>query len=333
MINSKAWVCLAIDDMKNFVIFLIKLLVSAVLCFFVWQSIVSTPGINSANFIAVIRNINYEYLLFAVLCIFLSYFSGCFQWKQLLAIQNVKMTYVNLLRFYFTGSFFNNFMPGNVGGDLKKIYDVNRNSKETLGAAISATFLDRLCGLYILCAFALAVGLAFFWKDPNQKYFLLPSLFIFLGFSFAICMLFSRRFGYLLFGKILSFLGKRLLRLHGRFQAFRTNKLFMQLFLLSAATQSLRILSHYFCALSIGIDISISWYFYYIPLVAIVSALPISIGGFGPREFMAQSLFARVGVGSMEAVIMQLLAYIANLAVSLIGAADFLFKHFFYSKR
>jgi len=77
--------------------------------------------------------------------------------------------------------------------------------------------------------------------------------------------------------------------------------------------------------LSIGVDISISWYFYYIPLIAVVSALPISIGGFGPRELMAQTLFMRVGVSSMEAVIMQLLAYSVNLAVSLLGAFQFLF--------
>jgi uncharacterized protein (TIRG00374 family) len=313
--------------MKNFALFLIKLLVSAGLCFFVWKNIASTPEIDSADFYAIMKNIDYWYLVFALFCIFLSYFSGCFQWKQLLATQNIKMTYVNLLRFYFIGSFFNNFMPGNVGGDLKKIYDINQNSKETVGAAISATVLDRLCGLYALCGFALVVGFAFFWRDPSQKYFLLPSLLIFIGFSFAICMLFSRRFGYLLFGRMFSFLGERVLHLHGRFQAFRTKKLFAQIFLLSTVTQSLRVLSHYFCALSILVDIDVSWYFYYIPLVAIVSALPISIGGFGPREFLAQSLFARVGVGSMEAVIMQFLAYLANLAVSLIGAADFLFRH------
>jgi uncharacterized protein (TIRG00374 family) len=235
------------------------------------------------------------------------------------------MTYVKLLRFYFIGSFFNNFMPGNVGGDLKKIYDIKQNSSETVGAAVSATVLDRLCGLYALCGFAIVVGVAFFWKTPSQKYFLLPSLLIFLGFSLGLCMLFSRRFGNLLFGKILSFLGSRFLHLHRRFQAFKTKKLFAQLIALSTVTQSLRIISHYFCALSILVDISISWYFYYIPLVAIVSALPISMAGFGPREFAAQTLFVRAGVGSMEAVMTQLLAYGANLIVSLLGAVDFLF--------
>ncbi len=318
--------------MKSLALFLLKLLVSAVLCFFVWKSIAHAPGMDSDDFATIMKNINLKYLFVAVFFIFLSYLSGCLQWKQLLATQNINMTYVNLLRFYFVGCFFNNFMPGNVGGDLKKIYDINQNSNETVGAAISATFLDRLCGLYALCGFALAVGVAFFWKDPNQKFFLLPSLLIFLCFSLGLCMLFSRRFGNLLFGKILFFLSERVLHLHGRFQAFRTKKLFAQLFAFSTVTQSLRILSHYFCALSIGVDISVSWYFYYIPLIAIVSALPISIGGFGPRELMAQTLFAKVGVGSLEAVVMQLLAYLANLAVSLLGAADFLFKHVPISK-
>ena len=311
--------------MKSFAIFLLKLLVSAVLCFFVWRTIVSTPGMESENFMGIMKNIEYKYLFIALCCIFLSYFLGCFQWKLFLSIQNIEMTYRKLLKFYFVGAFFNNFMPGNVGGDLKKVYDINQNSKETVGAAVSATFLDRLCGLYMLCAFALAVGVAFFWKDPSQKYFLLPSQSIFLGFSFLICMLFSRRAGKLIFEKILFFLNKRVLHLHGRFQAFRQKRLFLQIFSLSSLTQGLRVISHYFCALSIGVDISVSWYFYYIPLIAVVSALPISIGGFGPRELMAQALFMRVGVSSMEAVVMQLLAYVVNLAVSLLGAFQFLF--------
>jgi uncharacterized protein (TIRG00374 family) len=319
--------------MKNLIIFFIKLLVSGGLCFLVWKSIVATPGIDSDDFTDILKNVNIKYLFFAVLCIFLSYLSGCLQWKQLLATQNIRMTYVNLIRFYFTGCFFNNFMPGNVGGDLKKIYDINQNSKETVGAAISATFFDRLFGLYILCGFALAVGTAFFWKDPSHKYFLLPSLLVFLCFSVGLCMLFSRRFGNLVFGRLFPFFGERVLHLHGRFQAFRTRSLFAQLVLLSVVTQGLRVLSHYFCGLSILVNIDISWYFYYIPLVAIVTALPISIGGFGPRELMAQSLFVRVGVGSMEAVIVQLLAYAANLLVSLLGAVDFLFKHFSIFKK
>ena len=53
-----------------------------------------------------------------------------------------------------------------------------------------------------------------------------------------------------------------------------------------------------------------------------MSALPISIGGFGPREFLAQSLFARAGVPGLESVVIQLLAYFVSLILSLFGAVD-----------
>ena len=109
-----------------------------------------------------------------------------------------------------------------------------------------------------------------------------------------------------------------------RFRHFRSVKLWVQISGLSFATQSLRILVHFFCGIAVGVELSVSWYFYYIPLVAIVSALPISIGGVGPRELLAQSLFARAGVASLESVVIQLLAYFVSLVLSLFGAFVFL---------
>jgi hypothetical protein len=82
-------------------------------------------------------------------------------------------------------------------------------------------------------------------------------------------------------------------------------------------------LVHFFCGLAIGLDIAVSWYFFYIPMIAVISALPISIGGFGPRELLAQSLFAKAGVPGLESVLVQLLAYIASLFLSLFGAFFF----------
>ena len=109
-----------------------------------------------------------------------------------------------------------------------------------------------------------------------------------------------------------------------RFQKFRSKKLWVNIICLSTVTQSLRIFVHFFCGIAVGVTLSMSWYFYYIPLVAIVSALPISIGGFGPREFLAQSLFARAGVPGLESVVIQLLAYFVSLILSLFGAVVFL---------
>jgi uncharacterized membrane protein YbhN (UPF0104 family) len=176
--------------------------------------------------------------------------------------------------------------------------------------------------------FALGMGALFFVHDDAQRAFVWPSIWIFLGFCLLFACLCSRRLGRLcsnLMAKVLpQKIHFRLDHMFNRFQYFRSFRLWVQISLLSAVTQSLRIFVHYFCGIVVGVDLSISWYFYYIPLVAIVSALPISIGGFGPREFLAQSLFAKAGVASLESVVIQLLAYFVSLLLSLFGAFVFL---------
>jgi Uncharacterised protein family (UPF0104). len=241
----------------------------------------------------------------------------------------VKLSYWRLLKLYYVGLFFNNFMPGNVGGDVKKVYDIRmQGGQDTVGAGLTATFFDRLFGLFFITLFAIAVGLLFFMHDAEQRAFMWPSLWIFFGFCVLFASLFSRRLG-LLLNKILcrilpEKIGLRLTHMFRRFQSFRTVNLWLAITGLSAVTQSLRIFVHYFCGMAVGVDLTMSWYFYYIPLVAIVSALPISIGGFGPRELLAQSLFARAGVPGLESVVIQLLAYFVSLLLSLFGALGFL---------
>ena len=243
--------------------------------------------------------------------------------------QGVHLTYGRLLKLYYVGLFFNNFMPGNVGGDVKKVYDIRmQGGQDSVGAGFTATVFDRLYGLFFVTIFTLAMGALFFAYDDAQRAFLWPSVWIFLGFCTMFAALFSRRLGNLCclaMSKVLpGRVQERVIHMFNRFRDFRSVKLWIQISLLSVATQSLRILVHYFCGIAVGVALSISWYFYYIPLVAIVSALPISIGGFGPREFLAQSLFARAGVASLESVVIQLLAYFVSLLLSLFGAFAFL---------
>lgn len=315
--------------MKRYFIFFLKVIVTVALAYVVFRNIAQTPGFDSGDLSGVISHIKVWPLLVALLCLLVSTFTGCLQWKKLLETQGVYLSYFHVLRLYFVGLFFNNFMPGNVGGDVKKVYDIRvQGGVDSVGAGLTATFFDRLFGFFFLTLLALGVGSLFFIHDPAQRVFVLPSLWAFLGFCLLFAMIFSRRLGKLI-SKILSVVVPekfiiRFERMLERFRSFRIWKLWGKLFVLSTITQILRVLVHYFCGLALGLDIAVSWYFFYIPLVALVSALPISIGGFGPRELLAQSLFAKAGVPVLESVIVQLLAYLAGLLISLFGAVFFL---------
>ena len=315
--------------LKSHLVFLVKLVVTLVPAYFVCKNIVNAPDWSVDDLYHLFTWDSVLPILLALACLAASNFTACLQWKLLLEKQGVKLTYAHLLKLYYVGLFFNNFMPGNVGGDVKKVYDIRmQGGQDTVGAGLTATFFDRLFGLFFVILFTLAMGALFFVHDEVQCAFIWPSLWIFFGFCALFACLCSRRLGRL-FCRILAIvfpnrIEERVVRMFTRFQSFRSKKLWLQMTLISAMTQSLRIFVHYYCGIAVGVDLSISWYFYYIPLVAIVSALPISIGGFGPREFLAQSLFAKAGVASLDSVVIQLLAYFVSLILSLFGAFTFL---------
>lgn len=314
--------------MKRCLIFLLKIVVTIALAYIVFRNIANTPGFDSNDLEKVLSQIKVWPLFVALLCLLVSNLTGCLQWKTLLKTQGVRLSYFHVLRLYFVGLFFNNFMPGNVGGDVKKVYDIRvQGGVDSVGAGLTATFFDRLFGFFFLTLLALGVGSLFFIHDPEQRAFIIPSLWVFLGFCVLFAAIFSRRIGESL-AKLLALIfpeniNIRVLRMLERFRSFRIWNLWGKLFVLSTITQVLRVLVHYFCGIALGLDIAVSWYFFYIPLVALVSALPISIGGFGPRELLAQSLFAKAGVPVLESVIVQLLAYLAGLVISLFGAIFF----------
>ena len=314
---------------KSALVFALKLVVTLVPAYFVYRNIVSSPDWDIGDLYRLFSKESLLPFVLALVCLAASNFTACLQWKLLLERQGVHLGYGHLLKLYYVGLFFNNFMPGNVGGDVKKVYDIRmQGGQDSVGAGFTATVFDRLFGLFFVTLFALAMGALFFVHDDAQRAFIWPSIWIFLGFCAMFACLCSRRLGRLLTRVISKFLPQkfadRLVHMFERFQHFRSVKLWWQISLLSLVTQSLRIFVHFYCGLAVGVALSISWYFYYIPLVAIVSALPISIGGFGPRELLAQSLFARAGVASLESVVIQLLAYFVSLLLSLFGAFVFL---------
>ena len=314
---------------KSALVFALKLTVTLVPAYFVYRNIVGSPDWDIGDLYRLFSVKSILPFVIALVCLAISNFTACLQWKLLLERQGVHLGYARLLKLYYVGLFFNNFMPGNVGGDVKKVYDIRmQGGQDTVGAGLTATFFDRLYGLFFVTLFALAMGALFFVHDDAQRAFVWPSIWIFLGFCAMFAGLCSKRLGRLATNLMSRFLpksvGERLVHMFERFRLFRSVKLWAQISVLSFATQSLRILVHFFCGIAVGVELSVSWYFYYIPLVAIVSALPISIGGFGPRELLAQSLFARAGVASLESVVIQLLAYFVSLVLSLFGAFVFL---------
>ena len=124
---------------KQAATFAVKLVVTLVPAYFVYRNIVGAPDWDVNDLFRLFSMNSVRPFLLALLCLGVSNFSACLQWKLLLERQGVHMGYGHLLKLYYVGLFFNNFMPGNVGGDVKKVYDIRMQ-----GIDESPTHLNRL---------------------------------------------------------------------------------------------------------------------------------------------------------------------------------------------
>ncbi len=76
------------------------------------------------------------------------------RWWLLLRAQSVHIPIFAAVRLYFLGLFYNNVMPGAVGGDLLKAWYVTKHTDRKVAGVLSV-FADRVIGLIVLVLMAI----------------------------------------------------------------------------------------------------------------------------------------------------------------------------------
>jgi uncharacterized protein (TIRG00374 family) len=263
-------------------------------------------------------------VLFAVSCV-----AGGIQWDLLLKGQGIRLPLRKAMSFYFVGLYFSNFLPANLGGDVIRVYDVHRSGGNTEGA-VAATFFDRLFGLVALAILAVLAALSSLTVLQNEVVMasglgLAVILAAVLGLTFSRTL--ARRVDWLLQPFGFAGLRTRLKAVYESAYAYRSKSgLLWGVTGVALVVQVLRVLVHYECAVALGIDIPMKYYFLFIPVIAILIALPISINGIGVRENSGVFFFAQAGVSPPEAFSMGFLAYLVGVVVSLVGGVLFLVR-------
>ena len=96
-----------------------------------------------------------------LLLVGLALLAGAIRWYVLLRAQKLVVSVSDTIRYFFSGQFFNVFLPGGCGGDLIRMYWVVRRSSGSRTRAVGTVILDRVLGLYLYIAAAcLFIGLA-----------------------------------------------------------------------------------------------------------------------------------------------------------------------------
>jgi uncharacterized membrane protein YbhN (UPF0104 family) len=253
--------------------------------------------------------------------------ASAWRWRQLLVAQELAVSNRELVRSYLVATFFNNFLPSNIGGDVVRIKDtVPIAGSRTLAATV--VLLDRaigLLGLLLIAAFgAMLVSSRTARLLPiGASSLLLVSVLGVAGLGILVLApdLVARLLAPL---KRLhaEWVELRLERVVTMFARFRSRPVALLNCLAGAVVvQALLVTFYVAVAASVGIPIPAEHLAVLVPLSFIVQMVPISMNGFGVREATFTAYFRMLGLPIESALVLSLLATASIMLFSLSGAA------------
>lgn len=254
------------------------------------------------------------------------YYSLCqlisaWRWQMFLTARDIHVPIKSLFSFYMVGMFLNNFMPGAVGGDVVKGYDLYRYTGKGHIAAASV-FMERFTGLIGLSLISMAaLGFGFRYISSPVILLAVAGTAVVLGgmvaaFWFPPISRLVRRILAMLPGK----LEHHATELFDSLEIYRHyRKAMTGAIILSVLVQLLFSLYYSLAGWAMGFDIHPVYFVLFLPLITLVTMVPISIGGLGVREGMMILLFESVGIAGSDILAVSLTIHLINTVLSLWG--------------
>jgi uncharacterized membrane protein YbhN (UPF0104 family) len=233
--------------------------------------------------------------------------------------------FITVTKAYYLGTFFNNFIPTSVGGDLIKASSLLKLDDTTFRDTSFSVLVERLSGTLVLVAIAL--------------YFLifLPSKYAVFDFGLNV----QRQYWIFLFfvlvvsGLLIHFLYQHLFDGTSTFGVrsylrelinFPANQLLLTagVIILSLFFHLIRALIFIIMTRTIGFDLSLLDALFILPLIAFGSFLPVSFGSLGIREGIITACLATLGLGMESAFAVALVYRFLTILHSLVGGVVYL---------
>ena len=257
-------------------------------------------------------------------------FASAWRWGLLLRAQRVALPFRTLTSSFLVATFFNNFLPSNIGGDVIRVTDTaGAAGSKTLAATI--VLIDRGIGLLGLVLVA-AIGATFAVRltaggDP------VGAVVLWVACAVAAVVAVPA----LLLPNGVARLLRPLRRLHPEWVDERIGRLTAALhrfrqapgallgcFAGAVAVQALLVVFYLVTAIGLHIPIGFAELAVVIPISFVVQMLPVSMNGFGVREATFGLYFARLGLPLESALLLSFTGAALVMLLSLWGGALYL---------
>ena len=267
------------------------------------------------------------WILSGLLLTFLALVAGSIRWQHVLDVQGIHFTGWQALRIVFVGQFFNSFMLGACGGDMVRAYYAARGQPGKRAEATATIFVDRGIGLFTMIVFCCVMIVfrirVFLDNDGPRDTGVLMILFLVLA-CLAIVILFQKNVfeHFEFFRRIESTprLGPLIRRAYEAFFIYRGHHrtLFVAV-VCSLLNLFLLTLACYCFGRALEIGRPPRDYFTLVPIISVISAVPLTPGSLGVRESLFVSLFRAVMVTKSHALLLSLMFYAGGVFWSLVG--------------
>jgi uncharacterized protein (TIRG00374 family) len=289
-----------------------------------------------SDIIEILKSSDKVLLLLALSTHALGIYITAVRWKALLNTQEVKLSTATLSVTVLIGSFFNNFLPTSIGGDVFRTYDASKKAKIPLGTSASVILVERFSGVVSAATYAvIALFLGFTAIGhrsviiPIVIFFIITVILAFLIINPSLFRLgkISSKF------KFMRKLMEKLSNVYDTLASFKKYKVVLiEVLIFSFLLQFTVILNYYLAARALGINLNLTSFIFIVPVVSTIAMIPVSIGGIGLRENSMVFIMVAMGVNNEKAALCSFLILFMIILMGIIGGIIYITRPYFESR-
>lgn len=254
---------------------------------------------------------------------------GVFRWRLLLSQIAIRSSFPELMKLTLLSQFGNVFIPGGFWGDVMRGVKIKGNGSRSKG--IASVFIDRVLGAFgfVVIGFAMLP----FASRYLRNNMLAGILFLFLGIIISTPLIF---FNARVQRWILKLLSSEI-RIIRKIKQFYIDLLFQvnnekpalfRAFVVSLIASLINILVFCLISFSLGNSAATIYFFLFIPIILVISHIPISYQGLGLREAGFILLFANAGLNPSQSLSISLVYFAIIVVVAAFsGLIYFVWSH------
>ncbi|MCJ7482996.1 MAG: flippase-like domain-containing protein [Thermodesulfovibrionales bacterium] len=310
--------------MNKKIITVLKIIFSCLLVLYlIWKS-------EPRSILKLIASANLNYIFPSFFLYLVIMILGAFRWKLLLSQIAIRSSFPELMKLTLLSQFGNVFIPGGFWGDIMRGVKIRNNGSRSKG--IASVFIDRVLGAFGFVFIGCAL-LPFASPYLNKNVFMYILLLFLTIIISTILIFFSGRIQRLIL-KALS-ADKKVIQKMKQFYidlVFQVNNersILFKAFVVSLIASLINIVIFCCISYSLGNSASPIYFFLFIPIILVISHIPISYQGLGLREAGFILLFANAGLNRSQSLSISLVYFAIIVTVAAVsGMIYFVWNQF-----